>query len=212
MLVQLLYFVTVLNIVLLCSCSEVECSRSELSLADSLLSVGKYHSALFIYNKQDAVCELKAGSLSNRAVCFIHIGKLDSAHDDLTIALQMNPNNAIAIKNLATVFFYKKDYDSAMWHYRTLAKITPKDHDAYYGIGITYHFQKQLDSALVYLNIAIEMSEGSIADYYASRSYVYFDLRRFQECCADLRVGKNAGLDRLDAEIVTLCDSLNLLY
>jgi Flp pilus assembly protein TadD len=123
----------------------------------------------------------------------------DRAIADYTEALQLDPNYALAITNLAIAYanrgiayYNKKDYDRAIADYTQAIRIEPSA-NRYYNRGIAYSGKKDYDRAIADYTqaIRIEPSDGR----YNSRGNAYYNKKDYNRAIADyteaLRINPN---------------------
>jgi Tfp pilus assembly protein PilF len=72
-----------------------------------------------------------------------------NAHDEFEKVLQRDPNNALAIASIATLYFHQKKWEEAeKWNQR-LVQADPKAKEGYYTLGViawTKSFQKRMEA------------------------------------------------------------------
>lgn len=80
-------------------------------------------------------------------------GNYPQALSELLLAVELDPNNAVARNNLALAYFVRERYPEAELHLKKALEIDPKYSDARNNLGRVYVAMKQYDSAIVELNI-----------------------------------------------------------
>lgn len=72
-----------------------------------------------------------------------------SAYDEFAKVLEQDPNNALALASIATLFFHQKKWEDAeKWNKRVI-QADPKNKEAYYTLGViawTKSFQKRMEA------------------------------------------------------------------
>ena len=72
-----------------------------------------------------------------------------SAHDEFLKVLEIEPNNAVALATVASLFFHQNKYDEAEDWYEKLIAAAPDNKEAYYTLGViawTRTFQKRMEA------------------------------------------------------------------
>ncbi len=96
----------------------------------------------------------------------LHKGKLEEAERLLTEIIEKEPLCTNALLNLGTVYFFKKEYDSAEKYFRKILELTPNSSLAYKALGLLYdhnesipYFKKAIEldpqNTLLYWNIGV---------------------------------------------------------
>ena len=78
----------------------------------------------------------------------------DLAVGEFRQAIAINPVYAEAHRNLARVYYLRKQYKEAADEYRTLTHLEPQDVDAYVQLALTFTHLEQYDEAIRQLEVA----------------------------------------------------------
>lgn len=79
------------------------------------------------------------------------------ARENFLKALEIDPRNSFALRNLGSLFGQEKDYDRAIECLEKLFTENPVDQQTAYGIGYAYFQTGRLDLAEKYLTAAIDL-------------------------------------------------------
>ncbi len=91
--------------------------------------------------------------------------ELDSAEVHGKKALELNPKYALAINNLAGVYFVKNNYAKAMDMCRQALVVNPNYINAYSNMGLCYLRMGKLDSSLYVLYKAVALDPNFVGSY-----------------------------------------------
>ncbi|MEE9910935.1 MAG: tetratricopeptide repeat protein [Deltaproteobacteria bacterium] len=83
------------------------------------------------------------------------------AKENLLKALELDPLNAYALRNLGSLYGQEKDYDRAVECFEKLFADNPQDQQLAYGIGYAYFQAGRLDMAEKYLTAAIDLNRAT---------------------------------------------------
>src|SRR6185369_7142442 len=64
-----------------------------------------------------------------------NIQKAKAAHDEFQKVLEQEPNNAVALANIASLYLNQKKWEEAKQWYRKLIAVEPNNKEAYYSLG-----------------------------------------------------------------------------
>lgn len=125
---------------------------------------------------------------SQKGVGYTRIDRLDKAIESYEAGIKLNPNDAIALNNLATVFFAQRKIGDAIEAFKKVTRLNPRYADAYVNLGSCYGtvgdfksaidaFQKALaiepvnTKALMYLSQTYgNMGDKTNADLYYNKA------------------------------------------
>jgi len=88
-------------------------------------------------------------------------GRLDQAEHLITLALEINPNDAAALSNLGTVHLHSGQLEAACGDYEKAAKLQPNSFDALANLGIVLRQLGRSREALVQLRRAYSVNPKS---------------------------------------------------
>jgi tetratricopeptide (TPR) repeat protein len=127
--------------------------------------------------------------LANDGIGFLGLGRKEDAREALHSALEVDPDNAATLGNLAVVEMQLGDDESALVHAQAAAQAAPGDAVHHYNLGHLLAFKKRYEEALLSLQRAIEI-DPCYASAYNELGNVYLDLDR----PAEARKAFEAGL------------------
>ena len=128
----------------------------------------------------------------NNLWAFAHAGprlsaegrRLESAKEDIDLALKSRPGDAQALVLRAAIFAKEKKYDEAIKDLEELAKIAPKNPELMLQLGLFYAADKQSHKAIEKFNVALE-ADGKNETAYALRGSAYLNLGKHAEAIRD---------------------------
>lgn len=88
-------------------------------------------------------------------------------------AVQIDPNNAHARKNVSTIYSYWKNEEQAKADYDKAIQDNPRNSDAYRNRGMFYFYLNDYEKAIQDFNKAIELNPNN-ARHYFDRGYIYY--------------------------------------
>lgn len=92
--------------------------------------------------------------------------------DELRKLVQLNPENAKAIKGLGDIYLQEQRIDVAQRLFQRAVSLEPDYAEALHGLGVTYYHSNRLDRALEYFLRAGELKAGYAAPhFYAGQCY-----------------------------------------
>jgi len=127
--------------------------------------------------------------LTADGVGFLELGRKEEAREAFRSALDINPDNATALGNLAAVEIQIGDDEAAIVHAQAAVKAAPEEAVYHYNLGNLLALKKRYEEALPSLRRAIEIDPG-YANAYNELGNVYLDLDR----PAEARKAFEAGL------------------
>jgi len=111
-------------------------------------------------------------------------GDYDRAIADLTQAIRLDPNYALAYGVRADAYYGKGDYDRAIADYTQAMRLDPNDVIAYFSRGIVYKEKGDYDRAIADFTQAIRLSPN-YANAYFNRGIVYKEKGDYDRAIAD---------------------------
>jgi tetratricopeptide (TPR) repeat protein len=109
----------------------------------------------------------------NRGMAYLSKQDYDRALADLSQAIKIEPNRAVAYFNRAGIFYAKENYDLAIADCNQVIKLQPNFALAYVKRGATYFAKKDYELAISDLNQAIKIQPDS--DTYMIRGDFYYE-------------------------------------
>jgi len=138
--------------------------------------------------KCDEAIRLKedyAEAYCHRGGCYLSLGQLDRALDDLNKAIELKPGYAPGFVNRGSVYTRKREYDRAISDFSKAIELNPDDPRSYFNRGSAYRQQGQLDRAIADYDTVIERR----SDYfkaYAHRGLAYALKEDYERAIRDL--------------------------
>jgi tetratricopeptide (TPR) repeat protein len=123
-------------------------------------------------------------AFAGRGVASQHLGDLDGAIKDLTLAVQLNPTSAVWRNNRGVVYADKKDYDQALADFNEAVRLDPKDALAFTNRAGVHWSKKDSDKAIADYSAAI-LLDPKDADAYSGRGLVYEKNKDYERAMAD---------------------------
>lgn len=123
-------------------------------------------------------------ALTNRAVVFQELDRIDDALKDYSEALKTDPQHAVAYNNRGVLRRNRKQWDQAIQDFDEAIRINPEYVTAYYNRGNAYHDQQKLERAAADFSRAVELDEKCVPAYY-NRALVYHDQRNYRQAVDD---------------------------
>ena len=121
---------------------------------------------------------------NNHAIEFAQKGRLDDAIAELSLALELAPEDTIALYNRANFYFQSWDLDRAIADFTEVIRHKPHFALAFMNRGAAYANQGRLDEALSDLNAAEQLGVGNFLIFY-NRAVVRALRREFDFAIAD---------------------------
>ena len=100
-----------------------------------------------------------------RGVVYYQQGDYDSAIEDVTKALELEPDNAPAYIHRSLIYRTKGDYDSAIEDVTKTLELEPNNFDAYIHRGLIYRTKGDYDRSLLDFNKAIQLNPNDVDAY-----------------------------------------------
>ena len=108
---------------------------------------------------------MNADEYTHKGITCYQRGKLDEAIVHFQLAVQINPNNAVAYHYLGIALQGKKQLDEAVACYQKALQLDPNYVDAYLHCGDVYRVVGQLDKAVSYFQKALQVKPDSAIAY-----------------------------------------------
>ncbi len=128
----------------------------------------------------DAYARQQAAAHNNRGVAFAQQGRLDEAMPWFQQAFQLDPTNADACNNIASICEMQQRYDEAVAYYRQAVSLKPTHVQAHYNLGIVLHKQGKPDEAIASYERVLSMQSNHL-DARNNLGNVLKDLGRLDE-------------------------------
>ena len=129
--------------------------------------------------------QFTAADYNNRGATYINLSRHDEALRDLSQAIELDPNDALAYSNRGLTHHGLQQYEAALADYNRAIRLAPGYAPAYYNRGNTYHALQRYDDALIDYSRAIQI-DSSFSPSYTNRGSIYADLQRYEEALPDL--------------------------
>ncbi|MBE8949420.1 MAG: tetratricopeptide repeat protein [Quinella sp. 3Q1] len=139
-----------------------------------MLSAGEWLSSLDESKKALELDSTNADVLANRARAHVKANELETAKDEITKAIELNPKSNEYKIILGNVYFAAGEYDNAMAYYNEALAKDKNNAEAYFQRGMIYYNRdKNYDAALAEFNTAIA-KKSDYAEVYYMRGMAYF--------------------------------------
>jgi tetratricopeptide (TPR) repeat protein len=115
---------------------------------------------------------------------FYDMGNYDKVIENLTKAIELNPNEAAAYNNRGNTYSDKKEYDKAIADYNEAIELNPNYAAAYNNRGSAYYDKTEYDKAIADCNKAIEL-DPKYATAYNNRGNAYRNKKKYDHAIAD---------------------------
>lgn len=126
--------------------------------------------------------------LTSDGAGLLGLGRKEEAREAFRSALNINPDNATALGNLATVEMQLGDDEAALVHAQAAVMAAPEEAVYHYNLGNLLALKKRYEEAISSLRRAIEIDPG-YANAYNELGNVYLDLDRPAEARKALEAG-----------------------
>jgi TolB-like protein/Flp pilus assembly protein TadD len=93
--------------------------------------------------------------------CLAPMGRLDQARDEMVLAQALDPISSIIGRDLARVYYYKQDYESALEQCDHTIELNPHFSPAYWILGLVQEQRGEFDESAAALQRAIQLSPRS---------------------------------------------------
>jgi tetratricopeptide (TPR) repeat protein len=120
----------------------------------------------------------------NRGLAYQGQQRIDSALDDYTVAIRLNPTDAASYANRGNCYEAKGQNALAVADYNQALILSPKDAQTYFNRGFTYHELGEDDLAIADFDQALAL-DPSIADAYGNRGLAYIAKGKYDLAIAD---------------------------
>lgn len=127
----------------------------------------------------------RCDALQLRANIYIQTERYDEAYTDLSNVVTLQPNNYVAIYQLANVEYSKGDYKAAAMDYKRLQRLNPRSAEALVGLARVAVKENNLGTANELLDQAVNLDPNN-ADYYVRRASVRSEMGMDREAVDDL--------------------------
>lgn len=126
------------------------------ALGAALTEQGKFHEALYIFNKADRARPNDAMILSNRGAVLTELGDLHDALLDCRRAVQIQKKSPITWNNLGNVYDRMGENTKALDAFDRALRLDPHHDVSYYNKGLSLRRLNRMSEALAVFNKAIE--------------------------------------------------------
>ena len=93
--------------------------------------------------------------------CLTPLGKLDQACDEMMLAQALDPTSSIIGRDLARIYYYKQDYESALEQCDHTIELNPHFSPAYWILGLVQEQRGEFDESAAAFQRAIQLSPRS---------------------------------------------------
>jgi tetratricopeptide (TPR) repeat protein len=170
--------------------------REDKALHSQIASLRDYTGAAAAYERPSALPQT-AGAFFDRGLLSASGGDFDSAIEDYTAALRVNPNYAAAYNNRGMAYYRKEMTDRAIEDYNAALRINPDYAIAYNNRGMAYYRKGMTDRAIEDYNAALRI-DPDYALAYNNRGMAYYRKemtdRAIEDYNAALRVNPDYAL------------------
>ncbi|MGR3279157.1 tetratricopeptide repeat-containing S1 family peptidase [Acaryochloris marina NIES-2412] len=164
-----------------------------------LSELERYREALKSINRALELSE-RAAFYTNRGVTFKDMKEYPKALSDLSKAIEINPNDALAYTNRGATFNDMKEYPKALDDLSKAIEINPNLADAYINRGNAFNATKEYSKALNAYNKAIEVSPN-YALAYNNRGAAFNGMKEYPKALDDLSKAIEINPNLADAYI-----------
>lgn len=128
--------------------------------ARTLTEAGAYERSVDIYEDMIERGCANTTVYSNLGANFISLGRKDDAIRNLRLAIQNDPENAVARNNLAQYYFKLYEYDNAIRYAKEALELDMNCRPAASILAAMYSVRSENDEATKYYNIAVSAGES----------------------------------------------------
>ena len=128
--------------------------------------------------------------LANDGIGLLELGRKEEAREAFLSALSIDPDNAAALGNLATVEMQLGDDEAALVHAQAAVRAAPEEAVYHYNLGNLLALKNRYEEALSSLRRAIEI-DPSYANAYNELGNIFLALSRPAEARKALETGLN---------------------
>ncbi|HLW77441.1 MAG TPA: tetratricopeptide repeat protein [Bryobacteraceae bacterium] len=93
--------------------------------------------------------------------CLAPMGRLDQAREEMMLAQELDPISSIIGRDLARIYYYKQDYESALEQCDHTIELNPHFSPAYWILGLVQEQRGEFDESAAALQRAIQLSPRS---------------------------------------------------
>jgi TolA-binding protein len=101
----------------------------------------------------------EAKACRNRGLAFIQNKQFDTAIQEFTRAINLEPKNGMAYYNRGWIFYSKGEYERAIKDFNAAIAINPNNSDSYYNRGLCYNMKLQKDKAKSDFQMACDLGD-----------------------------------------------------
>jgi tetratricopeptide (TPR) repeat protein len=131
--------------------------------------------------------EFTASDYNNRGNTYNKLQRYEQAIPDLTRAIELDPDVALAYNNRSISYYRLVRYEESLVDSNQAIQLDPEYVGGYVSRANTYFFLERYGEALSNFTRAIQLDPGSeAAVIHTNRGNVYFLLNRYEEALADL--------------------------
>ena len=159
-----------------------------------LAKLGEVTEALELANRAVA---LHPGDLefAARGIVYHGLGQLDNAVADFSKAIEISPNDLMALGNRGRLYLIRREYAKAIADFDKVLEMAPDRSDAYDSRAHCYFELRNFQHALADIEQVIKL-QPDVAHHYASRALVAYDPKGLRRGHRGLHESDRAGTDR----------------
>jgi tetratricopeptide (TPR) repeat protein len=116
-----------------------------------------------------------------------HLQIFDQLIGDFTMALRIDPHNAVIYRDRGRVYFARKDLDRALADFDQAIRMDRNFPEAHNNRGIVFYKRRVFDRAVSDFTQAIQMNPV-FADAYFNRGRIFFETNDYDRAIADFEV------------------------
>jgi Tfp pilus assembly protein PilF len=131
-----------------------------------------------------------------KAMESVHAGNRKKAVEELNGALTIQPNFALALRELGDQYLVLKEWDKVAEATEAYLKLKPEDAHAHLNLGIARYNQKKFDEAEAQLRDAVRLAnKDAVAHYYLGMTFV--SERKYADAQGELELAITNGGDNI---------------
>jgi len=127
------------------------------------------------------------GTMAHAALAeyYLKIGDYANAINYSLRAIELQPNNFYAYKNLGRISAELKNYSLAIYYYKKSLEIKPDLYQSYNNLGLIYSYIDDFDRSIFYLSKAIEMNP-KISKAHQDIATIYAKIGKFDAAIEEI--------------------------
>lgn len=133
-----------------------------------------------------------------RGNAYTELQDCEKANEDFSIAIERNPNNALAYNNRALCYLSLGDLDNALNDQKKVIELYQYDALAYNNLGLIYLKRKMFSEAIKAFSTALQYSANNHLFFY-NRGNVYFQTQQYHKAIEDFKASSYSQPNFSDA-------------